>query len=63
MNMLSILPLQRRSFGCGLSQRGISLVETMVGLALGMLVVVVIFQVWGGFEDQKSRSVSGSSAQ
>lgn len=63
MNILSIPPLQRRNFRRGLSQRGISLIETMVGLTLGMLVVVVILQVWGVFEDQKSRSVSGSSAQ
>lgn len=63
MNTLAIPPLRRRDIRSGSSQSGISLIETMVGLTLGMLVTVVILQVWGGFEDQKSRSVSGSSAQ
>jgi type IV pilus assembly protein PilW len=40
-----------------------SLIETMVGLALGLLVTLVISQVWGVFENQKSRTASGSSAQ
>lgn len=63
MNTLPIPSLWRKNAKRGLPQRGISLVETMVGLTLGMLVTVVILQVWGGFEDQKSRTVSGSSAQ
>lgn len=63
MNTLPIPLLRRKNAKCGLPQRGISLIETMVGLTLGMLVTVVILQVWGGFEDQKSRTVSGSSAQ
>lgn len=45
------------------SQHGISLIETMVGMAIGLLVTLVITQVWGVFEDQKSRTASGSSAQ
>lgn len=40
-----------------------SLIETLVGMALGILVTMVITQVWGGFENQKQRTVSGSSAQ
>lgn len=44
-------------------QLGISLVETMVGLALGLLVTLVITQVWGTFESQKQRTISSSSAQ
>lgn len=63
MNTLSVPPSRQRNVRRDASQRGISLIETMVGLTLGMLVTVVILQVWGGFEDQKSRSVSGSSAQ
>lgn len=43
--------------------KGVSLVETMVGLTLGLLVTVVITQVWSVFEDQKSRTTSGASAQ
>ena len=44
-------------------QHGISLVETMVGLTLGLLVTLVITQVWGSFESQKQRTISSSSAQ
>ena len=44
-------------------QRGIGLVETMVGLALGLLITLVITQVWGAFEGQKQRTVNSSSAQ
>lgn len=44
-------------------QLGISLVETMVGLTLGLLVTLVITQVWGTFESQKQRTISSSSAQ
>jgi type IV pilus assembly protein PilW len=44
------------------SQRGISLVETMVGLTLGLMVTLVITQVWGTFESQKQRTISGASA-
>lgn len=54
---------KREVSGFGAPQRGISLVETMVGLTLGLLVTVVILQVWSSFEGQKSRTVSGSSAQ
>jgi type IV pilus assembly protein PilW len=46
-----------------LHQKGVSLIETMVGLVLGILVTLVITQVWGLFENQKQRSISGSSAQ
>ncbi|WP_210545832.1 PilW family protein [Rhodoferax sp. PAMC 29310] len=45
------------------SQRGVSLIETMVGMGLGILVSLIIVQVWGNFESQKQRTVSGSSAQ
>lgn len=53
---------QRKS-GRGARQRGMSLVETMVGLTLGVVVSFIITQVWGNFEGQKQRSVSGTSAQ
>ena len=44
-------------------QRGMSLIETMVGMVIGLLVALIIAQVWGNFEGQKQRTVSGSSAQ
>lgn len=44
-------------------QLGVSLIETMVGLTLGLLVTLVITQVWGTFESQKQRTISSSSAQ
>lgn len=44
-------------------ERGISLIEMMVGMTLGILVTLVITQVWGSFESQKQRTVNGSSAQ
>ena len=58
MISIFISPLSRNSL-----QRGVSLIETMVGMALGILVTLVITQVWGVFENQKQRTVSGSSAQ
>ncbi|QJC56443.1 hypothetical protein HC248_01749 [Polaromonas vacuolata] len=45
------------------NQNGVSLIETMVGLVLGILVTLVITQVWGLFESQKQRSISSTSAQ
>lgn len=42
---------------------GISLIETMVGMVIGILVTLIITQVWSNFEGQKQRTVSGSSAQ
>lgn len=42
---------------------GITLIETLVGVALGILVTLVIAQVWGIFEGQRGRTASGSTAQ
>jgi type IV pilus assembly protein PilW len=44
-------------------QRGMSLIELMVGMAIGLLATLIIMQVWGVFESQKQRTVSGSTAQ
>lgn len=63
MNTQIRFPAELRSITRSKRQRGISLVETMVGLTLGLLVVLVITQVWSVYEDQKSRTASGSSAQ
>lgn len=45
------------------SQRGISLIETMVGMTLGIVVSLIVVQVWATFEDQKQRTISGSAIQ
>ena len=45
------------------NQKGVSVIETMVGLALGILVTLVITQVWALFESQKQRSISSTAAQ
>lgn len=63
MKTSSLPRLSRRNDAHGLRQRGISLIETMVGLTLGLLVVLVISQVWSVFENQKNRTASGSTAQ
>ena len=44
-------------------QLGVSLIETMVGLTLGLLITLIVTQVWGNFEGQKQRTISSSSAQ
>jgi type IV pilus assembly protein PilW len=44
-------------------QRGVGLVETMVGLTLGLIMTLIITQVWGTFEAQKQRTIGGASAQ
>jgi len=43
--------------------KGFTLVELMVGLAIGMLVVLVIFEVVANFEGQKRTTTEGSGAQ
>ena len=43
--------------------RGMSLIETMVGMTLGILVSLIITQVWGVFENQKQRTVSATAGQ
>lgn len=63
MNTLFTPPCRCRNVGRSSRQWGMSLVETMVGMALGLLVTLVITEVWGVFESQKQRTVSGSSAQ
>jgi type IV pilus assembly protein PilW len=44
-------------------QLGVGLVETMVGLTLGLIMTLIITQVWGTFEAQKQRTISGASTQ
>lgn len=42
---------------------GFGLVEIMVGLAVGVISMAVVMQVYSGFENQKRASTSGSDAQ
>ena len=44
-------------------QRGLSLVEIMVGLVIGLITVMVIGQVAAEFEGQKRTSTGGGDAQ
>ncbi|VWX59515.1 conserved hypothetical protein [Burkholderiales bacterium 8X] len=45
------------------SQRGISLIEMMVGVAIGILCVLVILQLLTAWESRKRTATSGSGAQ
>jgi len=42
---------------------GFSLVEIMVGLVIGLLTILVIMQLFAGFEGQKRTTTSGADAQ
>jgi type IV pilus assembly protein PilW len=44
-------------------QLGVGLVETMVGLTLGLIMTLIITQVWSTFEAQKQRTISAASTQ
>jgi type IV pilus assembly protein PilW len=46
-----------------LRQRGVSLIELMVGMAIGLLAILVITQVSLVYEGQKRTTTSGSDAQ
>jgi len=43
--------------------RGLSLIEILVGLVIGMIGIVVIFQVLAVSEDRKRTTVQGSDSQ
>jgi type IV pilus assembly protein PilW len=53
--------ISNQSLRCG-QQRGFSLVEIMVGLVLGLLGTIVIFQVFAISEGQKRTTTSGNDA-
>lgn len=63
MTSRASLPSSRQHRASRARQVGVGLVETMVGLTLGLLVTLVITQVWGAFEGQKQRTIGGASAQ
>lgn len=46
-----------------LRQQGFSLVEILVGMAVGLLGMVVIMQMYSNFENQKRTTTSGDEAQ
>jgi type IV pilus assembly protein PilW len=47
----------------GVRQRGVGLVETLVGLAIGMLALLAIYQVYAVGEGRKRTVTAGSDAQ
>jgi len=52
-----------RSLQCAAAQRGVTLVELMVGMLIGMLAILVISQVLLVSEGQKRTTTSGADAQ
>lgn len=44
-------------------QKGVSLIETLVGITIGIFITLVVAQVWGLFENQKQITITGSAAQ
>ena len=44
-------------------QCGVSLIETMVGMTIGIAISLAVVQVWGSFENQKQITISGASIQ
>jgi type IV pilus assembly protein PilW len=58
MNTRPVFGVAQRKRMCGMS-----LIETMVGMTLGILVSLIITQVWGVFEGQKQRTVSATAGQ
>jgi type IV pilus assembly protein PilW len=61
--MNPMLPTCARSVGHRLPQRGVTLVELMVGLVIGMICTVIVAQVLRVAEGQKRSATEGSDAQ
>lgn len=57
------IEIRNRGNRAGRAEAGFSLVEIMVGLVIGMLGILVIFQVFAVSEGQKRTTTSGSDAQ
>ena len=55
--------MTQRAAPRSLPQRGFGLVEIMVGILIGMLMVLIIFQVYTVSEGQKRTVTSASDAQ
>ncbi len=47
----------------GFNQRGFSLIEIMIGVVIGMIAVLVIYQVFAAAEGIKRNTISGGDAQ
>ena len=45
------------------ASRGFTLVEILVGLTLGLIAIIVMYQVFAVFENQKRTTTTGSDAQ
>ena len=45
------------------ASRGFTLVEVLVGLVLGLIAIVIMYQVFATFESQRRTSVAGGDAQ
>ena len=54
--------MNARHFGKSSGQRGVGLVEIMISVVIGMLLVLVIFQIYQVSEGQKRTITSGSDA-
>ena len=52
-----------RQFGLRRGERGVGLMEIMISIVIGMLLVLVIYQVYEISESQKRTITAGSDAQ
>jgi type IV pilus assembly protein PilW len=63
MNTLTHVTLKPSSKIVSHKQQGFSLIELMIGLAIGLIAVIVIMQVFSVFEGQKRTTTGTSDAQ
>lgn len=67
MNLQSALPtshlVRRFNARFGIAQRGTTIIEIMVGLLIGLIGMVIVFQVFAVADSRKRTTLSGSDAQ